>query len=64
MLIWKQGGGKEGGGSGETEGEKERGREAQAQENRRGEGLDTHFRIPPCFFTPAPLCDATLPNCD
>ena len=45
--------------------ESKRRREAQAQENRRGEGLDIHFRIPPlgiCFLTHAPLCDATLRN--
>lgn len=64
MLIWNQGEGKEGGGRGETEGEKER-EGGQTQENRRGEGLDIHFRIPPlgiCFLTPDPLCDATLWN--
>lgn len=63
MLIWNQG---EGTGGRGKRGDRRREREGgQTQENRRGEGLDIHFRMPPlgiCFLTPDPLCDVTLWN--
>lgn len=64
MLIWEQTGGKEGGGRGETEVEKEReGREAQAQEKMREEGLDIHFRIPSLGISVSlGLCHFVMPH--
>lgn len=63
MLIWEQGGGKEGGGrGGDRRIERERGREAQAQEKRRGEDLDIHFRIPPLGLSVSlHLCHFVMP---